>query len=111
MIFLLCIGCQSVKNYNNYLVEKSTVSEIPTLMGNILGGAVATPLLLFTIPVGYSIYDGEKAKEFIATPIKGGAYGGGVILGSLFLPVALLTPEKEMQERNPNGLEKKESKK
>ena len=95
---LLCLSCQSVKDYNNYLVESSVVSEIPTLMGNILGGASTAPLLLFTVPLGYvACNDDQQRKDFISTPLKWGAYGGGVILGTPFLPAALLSSKKSTE--------------
>lgn len=87
-----------MKDYNNYLVESSVVSEIPTLMGNIIGGASTAPLLVFTIPVGYmSCSDDQQRKDFISTPLRWGAYGGGVILGTPFLPAALLSTKKSTE--------------
>ncbi|MEX2669741.1 hypothetical protein [Candidatus Uabimicrobium amorphum] len=80
------------------------MSEIPTLMGNIIGGATTAPLLLFTVPVGYvSFSDDQRRKDFISTPLEWGAYSGGIIFGTPFLPFALLSGEKPTESPAPSS--------
>ncbi|WP_372369998.1 hypothetical protein [Candidatus Uabimicrobium sp. HlEnr_7] len=107
---LVCLSCQSIQDYNNFLVESSVISEIPTIMGNVIGGATTAPLLLFSLPISYVVCcDSKRRKEFVSTPLKWGAYGGGVVFGTLFLPAALfsrrdstkkfkITPEESPQK-------------
>ena len=78
-------------------------------MGNILGGAITAPLLILTVPMGYAIYeDDQNRNEFIATPLRAGAYGGGIILGTPFLPFALLTTKKNIPTPPPTDPPPKE---
>ena len=61
----LCMGCQSCKHYHDTLIETSLVSEIPTLMGNLVGGVAGVPVLLISAPIAHIKYPdvAEDASE------------------------------------------------
>lgn len=106
ILFICCSACQTTKDYHDYLIDKSFVTEVPTLMGNLLGGICTSPFLLLTIPTGYIIpwEDSEetsalKARQnFILSPLAGGTYAGGILLGTPFLPFGLLVPRTSPEE-------------
>lgn len=108
---MLC-SCQSCKNYHDTLIETSLVSEIPTLIGNLLGGAVAVPTLLVTAPIALSKYpeldedstieekkiQQEKKENLMLAPMHFTSTTIGIILGTPFYPLALLFPRDLPEE-------------
>ncbi len=106
-------SCESLKNYHDDLIETSLFSEIPTLLGNCVGGIAGIPFLLISTPVAYLQGDSKKEtsvqvasnseeisennklslkpslensnkKDTILWPIKITSHAGGILLGTPF---------------------------
>lgn len=112
LFFAMLCGCQTCKNYHDTLIETSLISEIPTLIGNLLGGAVAVPTLLITAPIALTKYpeldedatieekklQQEKKENFMLAPMYFTSTTFGIILGTPFYPLGLLFPRDLPEE-------------
>ena len=103
LFLVLMAGCQSFKSYHDSLIDTSLVSELPTLIGNLVGGVVGIPFIILTSPTSYLLYpadedgdDFEKQKQqqvdFALTPVYALSYAGGILLGTPFFPLGLIFP-------------------
>ena len=104
----LCMGCQSCKHYHDTLIETSLVSEIPTLMGNLVGGVAGVPVLLISAPIAHIKYPDvaedaseeerkmriKERKNCMISPMQGTSIFFGIVFGTPFYPFALAFPRE-----------------
>lgn len=106
-IFTVC-SCQTLSDYNDTLIETSLACEIPTLIGNCIGGVVGIPFLLISTPVAYFQDDTEDTisepvtpphskTNTILWPMKITSQAGGALLGTPFYPLGLILPRENFE--------------